>query len=95
MEQGKNVPAFLMQPGAVNPMGGDTKQGPVQDPSYTQGGAPGGQYPNEQELPVEATSGGMRPATTTGYVPTPSQAPLPEPGSSTGFPVYKPGGNQR
>lgn len=80
-------PAFLSQPGAVNPMGGDTAQGPYQNPNYTQGGAPAGRFFTEAELPIESHSGAGMPMTTSGFRPTDATAPLPEPGSSTGFPL--------
>lgn len=79
-------PAFMNQPGAVSPMGGDTQQGPYQNPNVTQGGAPAGRFFTEAELPVQSHSGGGMPMTTGGFSPTPATAPLPAPGSSTGFP---------
>lgn len=85
MAVGKTYPAFLEQSGAVNPMGGDTKQGPYQDAAYTQGGAPAGRFFSESELPVEATSFEGMPAMLTGYRASDATAPLPPPGSSAGF----------
>jgi len=82
-----NRPAFLDQPGAVNPTGGDTRQGPYQNPNATQGGAPAGRFFSEAELPIQSHSGAGMPMTTSGFRPTDATAPLPEPGSSTGFPM--------
>lgn len=90
----EHQPAFLGSTGAVNPTGGDTRQGPHQNPAVTQGGAPGGPFFTEGELPIESHSGAGMPMTTGGYSASPATAPLPAPGSDTGFP-RPPSGNQR
>ena len=56
-------------------------------PQATQGGAPAGRFFTEAELPVQSHSGAGMPMTTSGFRPTDATAPLPEPGSSTGFPL--------
>ena len=80
----KNRPAFLDNPGAVNPMGGDTRQGPIPRPDTTKPTAPGGRWFSQQELPVRAVP--SKPMTTGGFRPSPSKTPLPPPGSNQGFP---------
>lgn len=80
-------PAFLGQIGAVNPMGGDTSQGPHQNPNFTQGGAPAGRFFSEAEFPVTPISGAGMPMTTSGFRATDASAPLPPPGSSVGSPM--------
>jgi hypothetical protein len=81
---GKTYPSFLGQPGAANPMMGDTMQGPHQDPAFSQGGAPAGRFFGS-ELPVRAIEGGA-PAVLGGFRASPETAPLPPPGSSVGSP---------
>lgn len=76
-----SIPAFLSPQGAVNPTGGDTKQGPEQNPEFVQGGAPGGKWPTDGS--PRSISGGM-PMTTGGFRPSPENPPLPEPGTSNG-----------
>jgi hypothetical protein len=58
--------------------------GPEQDCEAEQGGAPGGNWPSEQELPVRPVA--APPARTGGFRPSPQTHPLPEPGSSEGEP---------
>lgn len=93
----ESKPAFLNQPGVPgggggssytgNPFGGDTKQGPVQDGDYLQGGAPAGRVFGG-DLPVQATSSGGS-AFSEGFQPSSENGTMPEPGSSTGFPVAR------
>ena len=80
---GKTYPEFLGNPGAVNPTMGDTKQGPYQDPAFSQGVAPAGRFFGS-ELPVRAIEGGA-PAVLGGFRASAETAPLPPPGSSVGF----------
>lgn len=76
-------PAFLNQPGAVNPTGGDTVQGPYQDPNFVQGAPPGSKWPIAG-APV-AIPGGGTPFTTNGVRYSDANPPLPMDGNE-GFP---------
>lgn len=60
--------------------------GPEAQPDVTQGGAPGGLFPTDAELPVSSHDGGP-PMTTNGFRPSPQTHPLPAPGSCDGDPL--------
>jgi hypothetical protein len=75
-------PAFLNSPGAVNPTGGDTTQGPHSDPNFVQGAAPGGPWPISG-APVPISQSGL-PFTTNGTSYSPANPPLPGPNDGHG-----------
>lgn len=70
------------------PIGAD---GPFRD--VTQGGAPGGRWPSDAELPIRAVSGGSG-ATTNGYSADATQPALPPPGSDQGSGLPPSGGRR-
>jgi hypothetical protein len=73
---------FRIQAGAAASQSGPAGEIPAYRDT-TQGEAPEGVVFSESELPVHAGTGSFR----EGFSPSGGQAPLPAPGSDTGFPL--------
>jgi hypothetical protein len=77
------MPAPQDASGAPSEMYNASWIGPEGQPDAKHDGAPAGELPSDSELPVRATHGGPS-ATTGGYSASPSNEPLPAPGSCDG-----------